>query len=222
VESGDILAVAGGLVIVLVIALIANPQYLSGFSLNRPTATLQITLVPSPARVPSPPIVTITPSPVPTETTPVPVSTQAPPYRIFYTDKPFSYPAYKLPERMDTFGESDIRRSGEDVVTFAYMEDTRGGLTRIFSIPYPVWMLNMTVNANHTPQLGNFRMALCYAKNGTIIDGTEILNQGSAYKKIQTSNTDLYIIVSTANIEQYHIDFQTTRQYFDQYPSPKS
>lgn len=221
-ESGDILAVAGGLVIVLVIALIANPQYLSGFSLNRPTATLQITPVPSPAQVPSPHIVTITPSPVPTDTTPVPVPTQAPPYRIFYTDKPFSYPAYKLPERMDTFGESDIRRSGEDVVTFAYMEDTRGGLTRIFSIPYPVWMLNMTVNASHTPQRGNFRMALCYAKNGTIIDGTEILNQGSAYKKIQTSNTDLYIIVSTANIEQYHIDFQTTRQYFDQYPSPKS
>jgi hypothetical protein len=222
VESGDILAVAGGLVIVLVVALFVNPQYLAGFSLNQPTTTPQVTPIRSPDQVTLTPVVTMTPSPVPTKTTPVPVPTQAPPYQIFYTDKPFSYPAYKLPERMDTFGESDIRRSGEDVVTFAYMDDTRGGLTRIFSVPYPVWMLNITVNASRTPQVGNFRMALCYAKNGTIIDGTEILNQGSAYKKIQTSNTDLYIIISTANIERYHIDFLTTRQYFDQYPSPES
>jgi hypothetical protein len=219
VESGDILAVAGGLVIVLVIALIANPQYLSGFSLDRPTGTPLVTTTPSPVQVPAPPTITVTPSPVPALITPTPVPTQALPYRIFYTDNPFSYPSYKLPERMDTFGESDIRRSGEDIVTFAYMGDTRGGLTRIFSIPYPVWMLNITVNASRTPQLGNFRMALCYARNGTIIDGTEILNQGSAYKKIQTSNTDLYLIISTANIERYHIDFQTTRQYFDQSPS---
>jgi hypothetical protein len=219
VESGDILAVAGGLVIVLVIALIANPQYLPGFSLDRPTGTPLVTTTPSPVQVPAPPTITVTPSPVPALITPTPVPTQALPYRIFYTDNPFSYPSYKLPERMDTFGESDIRRSGEDIVTFAYMGDTRGGLTRIFSIPYPVWMLNITVNASRTPQLGNFRMALCYARNGTIIDGTEILNQGSAYKKIQTSNTDLYLIISTANIERYHIDFQTTRQYFDQSPS---
>jgi hypothetical protein len=222
VESGDILAVAGGLVIVLVIALIANPQYLAGFSSDRPAGISPITPVPSPVQVRTPPTVTVTPSPAPVVISLTPVPTQALPYRIFYTDKPFSYPDYKLPERMDTFGASDIRRSGEDLVTFAYMEDTRGGLTRIFSIPYPVWMMNVTVNASRTPQLGNFRMALCYAKNGTIIDGTEILNQGSAYKKIQTSNTDLYVIISTANIERYHIDFQTTRQYFDQSPSPES
>lgn len=221
-ESGDILAVAGGLVIVLVIALIANPQYLSGFSSDRPAVTPPITSMPSQVQVYTPPTVTVTPSPAPVVISPTPVPTQAPPYRIFYTDKPFAYPAYKLPERMDTFGASDIRRSGDDVVTFAYMEDTRGGLTRTFSIPYPVWMLNITVNASRTPQLGNFRIALCYAKNGTIIDGTEILNQGSAYKKIQTSNTDLYIIISTANIERYHIDFLTTRQYFDEYRSPAS
>jgi hypothetical protein len=222
VESGDILTVAGGLVIVLVIALIANPQYLSGFSSDRPTGTSPITSAPSPVQVRTSPAVTVTPSPVPVILSPTPVPTPALPYRIFYTDKPFSYPAYKLPERMDTFGASDIRRSGDDPVTFAYLEDTRGGLSRIFSIPYPVWMLNITVDASRSPQLGNFRMALCYAKNGTIIDGTEILNQGSAYKKIQTSNTDLYLIISTANIERYHIDFQTTRQYFEQYPSPKS
>jgi hypothetical protein len=222
VESGDILAVAGGLFIVLVIALIANPQYLAGFSLDRPAGTSTVTPVPSRVQTYTPPAATPTPSPAPVILTPTQVPTPAPPYRIFYTDNPFSYPSFRLPERMDTFGASDIRRSGDDPVTFAYLEDTRGGLTRIFSIPYPVWMLNITVNASRTPQLGNFRMAVCYAKNGTIIDGTEILNQGSAYKKVQTSNTDLYIIVSTANIERYHIDFQTTRQYFDQYPSPKS
>jgi hypothetical protein len=220
VESGDILTVAGALILVIVIALVANPQYLQGIAPAQPSDNP--TTVPTPTSVPvltSPTVIPVTSEPVLaiTKTLPAPEPTPAPPYRIFYTDNPFSYPNVRLPDQMSTVGESDIPRSGEDVVTFAYLEDIRGGLTRIFSIPYPVWMLNITVNASRTPQQGTFRMALCYAGNGTIIDGAEILNQGSAYKKIQTSNTDLYLIVSTANIDRYHIDFLTTRQYYDQY-----
>ena len=220
VESGDILTVVGALVLVVVIALIANPQYFQGTTPAQPSVSS--TIPPAPTSVPiltPSTIIPATSGPVLSvpETLPVPEPTPAPPYRIFYTDNPFSYPNVRLPDQMDTIGESDIPRPGEDVVIFAYMEDTRGGLTRIFSIPYPVWMMNITVNASRTPQLGSFRMALCYARNGTIIDGAEILNQGSAYKKIQTSNTDLYLIVSTANIDRYHIDFLTTRHYYDQY-----
>jgi hypothetical protein len=220
VESGDILTVVGALVLVVVIALVANHQYLQGiFPAQAPVSS---TIIPTPTFVPvlTSPVetpLTVAPSPSVTETLPAPEYTPVPPYRIFYTDNPFSYPNVRLPDQIRTIGESDIPRSGQDVVTFAYLEDTRGGLTRVFSIPYPVWMLNITVNASRTPQLGNFRMALCYAGNGTIIDGAEILNQGTAYKKIQTSNTDLYIIVSTANIDRYHMDFLTTREYYDQY-----
>jgi hypothetical protein len=209
---------------VIIIALVANPQYLHGFTPSQPPVTATVTLPDTP--VPDLTSFTATPvkpvpSPLVTETVPTQEPTPAPPYRIFYTDKPFSYPNVKLPDQMSTIGESDIPRAGEDVVTFAFLEDTRGGLTRVFSIPYPVWMLNITVNASRTPQLGNFRMALCYASNGTIIDGAEIVNQGSAYKKIQTSNTDLYLIVSTAHIDRYHIDFLTTKEYYDQYSPVK-
>jgi hypothetical protein len=221
VESGDILTVVGALILVVVIAIIANPQYLQGIFPAR--APVSPTIIPTSTSVPAltTPVATqsaAVPSlPSATETLPVAEPTPLPPYRIFYTDNPFSYPNVRLPDQMRTIGESDIPRSGQDVVNFAYLEDTRGGLTRVFSIPYPVWMLNITVNASRTPQLGNFRMALCYAGNGTIIDGAEILNQGTAYKKIQTSNTDLYIIVSTANIDRYHMDFLTTREYYDLY-----
>jgi hypothetical protein len=114
-------------------------------------------------------------------------------------------------------GESDIRRSGQDIVTFAYVEDSRGGLTRVFSVPYPVWTMDIKVTDNETPNVASFRMALCYAANGTIIDGVELIHPGTAFKKIQTSDTPLYLIISTSSIDGYHIDMQTSRQYYEQF-----
>ena len=220
VESGDILTVAGGLVIVLVIALVANPSYLQGLTATPPPVTTTINPITPITPVFTSPAVTEVPTVTEAEPSPPPAPPVAPPYRIFYTDNPFSYPNVRLPEQMDTIGESDIPRPGEDVVTFAFIEDTRGGLTRIFSIPYPVWEMNITVNASRAPGPGNFRMALCYAKNGTIIDGVEVVNQGTAFKRIQTSNTDLYLIISTTSIDHYRIDFQTDRSYYNQYRPP--
>ena len=95
------------------------------------------------------------------------------------------------------FGESDIKRSDQDIVTFAYIADSRGGLTQVFSVPYPVWTMDIRVFDNATPNTGSFRMALCYAANGTVIDGVELIHPGTAFKKIQTSNIPLYLIIST-------------------------
>ena len=82
---------------------------------------------------------------------------------------------------MATFGASDILANSKEMVPFAFIEYNRsGGLTQIFSVPYPVWVLNTTVTANLTPQYGDFRMVLCYASNGSIINGEEILNRGSS------------------------------------------
>ena len=215
VETGDILTVAGGFFIVLVIALIANPHYLSGqqASFNGTTPAPTRMMIP-PATV-SAPLPTISPIPTP-GATPVLTLTPAPPYRIYYSDNPFSYPAVRLPDNLDTYGESDIRRSDQDIITFAYVEESRGGLTRVFSVPYPVWTMNIKVVDNTTPNIASFRMALCYAANRTIIDGVELIHPGTAYKKIQTSNIPLYLIVSTSNIEGYRIDMQTSRQYYEQ------
>jgi hypothetical protein len=212
VEKGDILTVAGGLFMVIIIALIANPGY------------LPVSLIggnPAPAQVPAP-LVTVTalqPAPAvipPPLITPALPVTPLPPYRIYYTDKPFSYPVVRLPDSVDSLGESDIRRSGQDIVTFAYIEDVRGGLTRVFSVPYPVWTMDIRVFDNTTPNVASFRMALCYAANGTIIDGVELIHPGTAYKKIQTSDIPLYLIISATDIEGYRIDLQTSRQYYEQ------
>jgi hypothetical protein len=216
VETGDILTVAGGLFIVLVIALIANPQYMAGLPVPFPRSTPVLTPTSHPpTTIPALlPASTATPTHAETPITSIP---RVPPSRIYYTDKPFTYPVVRLPERLEMFGESDVRRSGQDIVTFAYMEESRGGLSRVFSIPYPVWTLDIRVIDNTTPNLASFRMALCYAANGTIIDGVELMHPGTAYKKIQTSNTPLYLIISTTNIEGYRIDLQTSREYFEQY-----
>ena len=215
-ETGDILTLVGGLVLVLVIAFATNPSYLAG--LAGPVTPV----TPAPTPVPQTPV--ITPTLVPVETivpslkpTPVPVRPDDPPYRIFYSSQPFTYPRFKLPDNMETFGASDLSMRNEELVPFAYIEDTRGGLTQVFSVPYPVWILNTTVIANRTPQYGNLKMALCYAVNGTIIDGDEVLNRGTSYRIIETSNTDLYLIITTAYIDRYRVTLETPRSYYTAY-----
>ena len=212
-KSGDLITVIGGIAIVIVIALIANPHYLAEILPAVPAAT------PAPAS-------TATPTPLPSAVTPArtlnpgvpaPRPTVVPPYRIFYSNKPLSYPVFTLPENMNIFGASDIPLRSNETVTFAYVEDTRGGLTQTFTVPYPVWILNTTVTSEINPQYGNFRMVLCYAGNGTIVTGEEILNRGTAYHVVEVSNTPMYMIISTAYIDKYRITLETPRIYYDQY-----
>jgi hypothetical protein len=215
VEKGDILTVVGGLIIVIVIALVANPQYLSGFTSHVQPAspTVAVTRVPTPQETLIPIILTTTVPAV----TPLPILPDASPYQIFYNNNPFSYPRYKMPDNMDIYGASEVLLRNEELVPFAYVTDTRGGLTQKFSVPYPVWVLNITANATRNPQYGDFRMVLCYAGNGTIIDGAEILNRGAMNRVIQTSNTDFYMIITTQYIDWYRIDLETPRTYYNLY-----
>ncbi len=202
--------------IVCAVAVIAHSGSFS--SLRLPFSP---TPVPTPLPTPAP-LVTVTPlitplvTPHPSvNTTPLP--TPAPPYRIYYTDKPFAYPVVRLPDNMETFGASEIPQRDIEMVTFAYVEDSHGGLTRTFSVPYPVWVLNTTVIAKRNPAYANFRMALCSAKTGEIIEGEEILNYGSVYRIVQTSSIPMYMIISTTYVDQYRIELQTSRQNYDAY-----
>ena len=211
-EKGDLLTLAAGVIIVLVVAVITNPHYLTGFS-PAPASSAKTsveTVIPAPPAT----IIPVTFSPT---ATPAPGPTIAPVYRIFYSSDPFSYPKYKMPETMGTFGAGDLAPRGSDMIPFAFISEGRGGLTQKFTIPYPVWVINTTVFANKTPQYGNFRMVLCYANNGTIIDGEEILNRGSMIRVIETSGTEMYMIITTAYIDSFRIDFETPRDYYDKY-----
>lgn len=211
-EKGDIYTIIGGFVIVLLIAVIIKP---GGFSLLSPApASVAPTAVPSTAPVPVTPFL-VNSSNATHVVSPPTIRPDDPPYRIFYTNNPFTYPVVKLPENMETFGASDVPWRDQEIVPFAFIEESRGGLTQTFSVPYEVWMLNITVVADRQPQYGRFRMALCDAKTGAILEGTEILNYGTMYKTIQYSDTKMYMIISTASIDKFRISFETPRNYYD-------
>jgi hypothetical protein len=213
VDKGDTIALAAGIIIVLFVAVMANPDYLT---------VLQIPFsadIPATGTIPQ---IWIPAEPTPVSQVQIPViptlpGSHASLYRITYTDRPYSYPLYKLPGNMETFGASELPAKTLEWVPFAFVEDTRGGLTKVFSVPYPVWVINSTVVAKTRPQYSVFRMALCSAESGEIVEGEEILNQGTSYRIVQTSNTRMYLIISTENIDSFYIRLETPRNYYDAY-----
>jgi hypothetical protein len=60
-------------------------------------------------------------------------------------------------------------------------------------------------------------MVLCHADTGGIIKGEEIQNGGKSYRVVQYSNTSMYMIISTENIDSYYIQLETPRNYYDAY-----
>lgn len=218
-EKGDLITLIGGVILVFVIALVLNPHYLSGFPGigEKPAHTPVQTVVSTVHDTPALPVTAVTPLTAAVTLTPTVEPTIAPPYRLFYNSSPFSYPRFKMPDNLYIYGAGDIPFRGREMVTFAYISEARGGLTQKFSVPYPVWSLNATVTAERTPQYGNFKMVLCYANNGTVIDGMEILNRGSMTRVIQTYGVDVYMIITTAYIDSYQIDLETPKDYYVQY-----
>jgi hypothetical protein len=219
VDTGDTLALVAGISLVIIVAVMANPQYLSlrqvpAEGAGRPMVTTE------PAGI----LVPVT-SASPGQTPGVPADlkkTEAPLYRISLTDKPFTYPVYTIPPNMEQFGASAILPRTQDWVPFAFIENNRGGLTQVFSVPYPLWAINTTIIAEKRPQYGVFRMVLCYAETGGIIKGEEIFNRGTSYRLVQTSNTDMYMIISPENIDSYRITFETPRNYYDNFSSSRN
>ena len=204
VDKGDIFTITGGLVVILLIAMIVNPAMLSPLlPVSGSGPAVQATNVPAP----EPTVmfsVSVTPTPV-VNLTPQP---PAPPYRILYLNNPYTYPVIHLPDHMETFGASDIPLRGNATVPFAYVEDSRGGLTTVFSVPYEAWALNISVTATSQPQYAMFRMVLCDAKTGTIITGAEIQNGGTMYKVVRNSGS-MYLIISVANVDSFRITLET-------------
>lgn len=210
VDKGDIFTVAGGLVVILLIAMIANPAMLSPLlPVSGSGPAVQETTVPAPE-----PTVVYAVSPTPTPVVNLTPQPPGPPYRILYTNNPFTYPVIHLPDHMETFGASDIPLRDNATVSFAYVEDSRGGLTTIFSVPYEAWALNISVTANRQPQYAMFRMVLCDAKTGTIITGAEIQNGGTMYKVVRNSGS-MYLIISVAYVDSFRITLETPLSYYE-------
>jgi hypothetical protein len=209
VGTGDLITLIGGFIVILIVAVIVNPGYLSSAltllpvngSNVRPTlAGVPPSLVPTPASTPN---ATLTPRPLEA------------PYRIFYTSNPFTHPVVTLPDNMNAYGTSDIPFSTSNYVTFAFIEEPQGGVTQTFTVPYDIWSMNITVIAERQPQYARFRMALCDANTGAIIKGAEILNGGTIFRNVQVSHRGMYIIISTEYVDRFRIDLETPYSYYE-------
>jgi len=210
VDKGDLFTVAGGLVVILVIAVIANPgvlpAFLPGAKGTPAVQEVQETTVPTtvPTVLPSP-----TPTPAVNQTPPLPPG----PARILYTKNPFTYPVIHLPDRMETFGGSDRPLIANQTVTFAYVEGSGGGLTTVFTVPYEMWALNVSVNASSNPQYSDFRMVLCDAKTGAFITGGEVQNGGTMYKVVRYTGP-MYLIIGANYVDSFTISLETPYSYY--------
>jgi hypothetical protein len=209
VDKGDIYTVIGGVAVILLIAVVANPGMLSPILPGVKSGNaVQETGSPTPVQTA---VYTLSPTQAPgANLTPQP---PAPPYRITYANNPFTYPTIHLPVHMETFGGSDIPLRGNTTVPFAYIEESRGGITTIFPAPYDVWALNISVTANRQPQYAMFDMVLCDAKTGTIITGAEIQNGGTMYKVARTSGR-MYMIISVAYVDSFRVTLETPYSYY--------
>jgi len=226
VEKGDILTLIGGFVCVLIVAVIANPHALAGLPIPVTQAT-NPTQTPAPATTLIPIIMNTMPETNETtlSTTLIPslrptFAPPDPPYRITYIQNPFIYPNVRLPDHMESFGASDIGLRESPAITFAYIEEARGGVTQNFTVPYEIWAFNISVTANRQPQYARFRMVLCDMKTGQVIEGAEIQNPGTMYKVIQSSNRPMYIIVSTQYVDSFRIEFETPQKYYEKTRTP--
>lgn len=210
-ERGDVITIAAGIVIVAVIAVMVKAGGILPSARHDDVSVTQSPVNPEPPAISRIPTPEVSSGALPTRAPAIPDPI---PYRIFYSSRPLDYPVFRLPEHMETFGASEIPWKDPDTVAFAYIEETRGGLTQEFSVPYGLWGMNITAEAWTKPQYARLDMVLCSAKDGAVIDGMELLGPGSAFRSVQVSSTGVYIIVHTQNVDRYRITFITPRTYY--------
>jgi hypothetical protein len=206
----DILTLIGAIVIVALMSSFFSPSALGDEQDPPPTMT------PSPADTISTPATTAipaTPDPTPDPVPEKPEPVLPDPARIFYVRDYLPYPVHALPSNMNVFGASDPEWRNKEVFQFAFLEESTGGLTEIFSVPYPVWRVNSSLNATTIPQYALLQWVLVDAETGEILEGGELRHGGSMIKTIQISHTEMYFIVHTRYAERVLLSLETTTEY---------
>ncbi|MBP2145193.1 hypothetical protein J2129_000647 [Methanofollis sp. W23] len=195
-SSGDLLSVAAGVVIVILVAFGVQwwgdyqPTDERGTGSQHPSIANQTD---------------------PALTTPAPV--RAPSiFRISYVEKPvLKYKTYLIPDEMNLFGGSDPSWGPEDGVPFACLDATLGGVTETFYVPYQMWRMNCTVTSEK-PASSYVKAALVDAGNNTVIKGFELNGPGHIIKNIQIMPRDYYLIIESQNALT-HIEMETKPKF---------
>ncbi|MDD3621947.1 MAG: hypothetical protein PHQ81_06050 [Methanofollis sp.] len=195
-SSGDLLSVAAGVVIVILVAFAV--QWWGDCDLIDDRGVV----------VEHPSISNQTD---PALTTPVPVPTP-PISRISYVEKPvLKYKTYLIPDEMNCFAASDPPWGPEDGIPFACLDVNRGGVTETFSVPYQMWRMNCTVTSEK-PASSYVKVALVDAGNNSVIKGFELNGPGHIIKNIQILPRDYYLIVESQNA-MTHIAMETKQKF---------
>ena len=202
-ERGDLAAVLIGIVCVVVVTALFSPP--ASPSPQVPVVAVPTTVSITPfvpvARIPS-----ATPSAAPT--TPAPVL-----QRIEYTTDYSRLPVRFIPSDLGQYGYSDAPWKYSTAVPFAYVEDTHGGITGTFTVPYPVWRMTSTLTATRTPENARFRMVLVDRTTGQILDGAEIRFPGSVTRTAVAINRPLYMVIAVENADSFRITLETPSEY---------
>jgi hypothetical protein len=225
VDKGDVITLIGGLVTVLVLAVVVNPHILaSPLSMPGPDAApagtpgippTQVSRVTAPPQQPGT-VADGDPTRLPT-TVPAPQA----PARILYSTRAVEVPRYTLPGNMNSFGASDvIPWEDTSLVPYLYLQESAGGITQEFRVPYEVSVINITSLAKQDPTYARLRMVVCDAKDGTILTGIETFHGESAQKKLLRPKNDVYIIVSETSVDQFQITFETPAEYYNPVSGP--
>ena len=147
---------------------------------------------------------------------PTPITTPPPPTRVYYSPVAVEVPRIHLPDNMDSFGSSDfVRWDEQELIPYAYLQESNGGITQEFNVPYDESIINITSVADRNAGYADLRMVVCDAKNGTILTGIEIFHGGSARKILYKPKNNIYIIVSSQYVDQFQITFEAPQKYYD-------
>ena len=187
-ERGDLISVVAGVAIVLVVLLVLRPSVLSPSAGESTDATATPTATPALTAVAT---TTATAAPVERE-----------PFRIVYTAHPEQQPNYLLPKNLTFLGGSDLPWD-DDAAVFAFLQESRGGVTESFTVPYTLWQWNCSIDASSRPEYSRLRIALVNATDGAILDGAEIRSGERVSKTVQVSQRGFYFITSCQQVGSF-------------------
>ncbi len=99
-------------------------------------------------------------------------------------------------------------------ITVGLLEQRRGGVSTIFSIPEtPFLRIRTEVTADRFPGQAQFRYVLCDAETGSILDGGEVIGRGSMRSVLVSSKKEMYFIISATSVDGYRIFLEVPREH---------
>lgn len=210
VDKKDIATLVAAVAIVGLLGVILhNPGWTSGTDL--------------PVTSPDPDVTPVSATPTPTNEaspTPLPQPEDPIPARISYTSRYWEYPVRYLPD-MDLFGASDPEWRNREVMAFAYLEETSGGLTEIFSVPYPLWRINCSLEATIHPQSALAQWILVNAETTEILEGGELRHPSRFSKNVQVSGSEMYFIIHVRDADRFSMQLETPLDIYTSIKNPK-